>query len=94
MEFLQNLEAVRVVPVIVIKELGQAIPLGQSAGRRGLTVLEIALGNPVAPGPNGAISAEAQEALVRAGTVINAEQFTRAARAKFISAKILAYTSG
>jgi 2-dehydro-3-deoxyphosphogluconate aldolase/(4S)-4-hydroxy-2-oxoglutarate aldolase len=86
MEFIENLKAVRIVPVIVIKELGHAVPLAKALVEGGLNVLEITLRSPVALEAIRTISAEVKDALVGAGTVINAEQFVQAASAgaKFV----------
>jgi 2-dehydro-3-deoxyphosphogluconate aldolase/(4S)-4-hydroxy-2-oxoglutarate aldolase len=86
MEFIENLKAVRVVPVIVIKDLGHAVPLAKALVEGGLNVLEITLRSPVALEAIRTISAEVKDAIVGAGTVINAEQFVDAADAgaKFV----------
>jgi 2-dehydro-3-deoxyphosphogluconate aldolase/(4S)-4-hydroxy-2-oxoglutarate aldolase len=86
MEFIENLKDVRVVPVIVIKDLGHAVPLAKALVEGGLNVLEITLRSPVALEAIRTISAEVPGALVGAGTVINAEQFVDAAYAgaKFV----------
>ena len=86
MEFIENLRAVRVVPVIVIKDLGHAVPLAKALVEGGLNVLEITLRSPVALQAIRAISSEIKDAVVGAGTVINAEQFVDAADAgaKFV----------
>lgn len=86
MEFIENLKAVRVVPVIVIKDLGHAVPLAKALVEGGLNILEITLRSPVALEAIRAISGEVKGALVGAGTVINAEQFVQAASAgaKFV----------
>jgi 2-dehydro-3-deoxyphosphogluconate aldolase/(4S)-4-hydroxy-2-oxoglutarate aldolase len=85
-EFIENLKAVRVVPVIVIKELGHAVPLAKALVEGGLNVLEITLRSPVALEAIRTISGEVKDAIVGAGTVINAEQFVDAADAgaKFV----------
>src|ERR1700761_3569749 len=86
MEFIENLKAVRVVPVIVIKDLGHAVPLAKALVEGGLNVLEITLRSPVALEAIRTISSEVKDAIVGAGTVINAEQFADAADAgaKFV----------
>jgi 2-dehydro-3-deoxyphosphogluconate aldolase/(4S)-4-hydroxy-2-oxoglutarate aldolase len=86
MEFIENLKAVRVVPVIVIKDLGHAVPLAKALVEGGLNVLEITLRSPVALEAIRTISGEVEGALIGAGTVINAEQFVDAADAgaKFV----------
>ena len=86
MEFIENLKAVRVVPVIVIKDLGHAVPLAKALVEGGLNVLEITLRTPAALEAIRTISASVKGAIVGAGTVINAEQFVDAADAgaKFV----------
>jgi 2-dehydro-3-deoxyphosphogluconate aldolase/(4S)-4-hydroxy-2-oxoglutarate aldolase len=81
MEFLEKLKATRVVPVIVLKELGHAVPLAKALVEGGLGILEITLRSPVALAAIKAIAAEVPQALVGAGTVINAGQFRQAAEA-------------
>ena len=44
----ENLRAARIVPVIVIKDLGHAVPLAKALVEGGLDVLEITLRSPVA----------------------------------------------
>jgi 2-dehydro-3-deoxyphosphogluconate aldolase / (4S)-4-hydroxy-2-oxoglutarate aldolase len=86
MEFIENLKAARIVPVIVIKNLGHAVPLAKALVEGGLNVLEITLRSPVALEAIRTISTEVKGAVVGAGTVINAEQFVDAADAgaKFV----------
>jgi 2-dehydro-3-deoxyphosphogluconate aldolase/(4S)-4-hydroxy-2-oxoglutarate aldolase len=86
MEFTENLKAVRIVPVIVIKDLGHAVPLAEALVAGGLNVLEITLRSPVALEAIRSISGTVKGAIVGAGTVINAEQFVQAtsAGAKFV----------
>jgi 2-dehydro-3-deoxyphosphogluconate aldolase/(4S)-4-hydroxy-2-oxoglutarate aldolase len=43
MEFSENLEATHIVPVIVIKELGHAVPLAKALVEGGLNILEVTL---------------------------------------------------
>jgi 2-dehydro-3-deoxyphosphogluconate aldolase/(4S)-4-hydroxy-2-oxoglutarate aldolase len=81
MEFLEKLQAVRVVPVIVIKELGHAVPLAEALVEGGLDILEVTLRSPVALAAIRAISAHVPGAVVGAGTVVNAGQFREAAEA-------------
>src|SRR3984957_9521737 len=81
MDFIENLKAVRVVPVIVIKDLGHAVPLAKALVEGGLNVLEITLRSPVALEAIRTISGEVEGAIVGAGTVINAKQFVDAADA-------------
>jgi 2-dehydro-3-deoxyphosphogluconate aldolase/(4S)-4-hydroxy-2-oxoglutarate aldolase len=86
MELREKLAAVRIVPVIVIKDLAHAVPLAKALVEGGLTVLEITLRSPVALDAIAKIAAEVPNALVGAGTVTNANQFADAANAgaKFV----------
>jgi 2-dehydro-3-deoxyphosphogluconate aldolase/(4S)-4-hydroxy-2-oxoglutarate aldolase len=81
MEFTENLKAVRIVPVIVIKDLGHAVPLAEALVEGGLNVLEITLRTPAALEAIRTISGTVKGAIVGAGTVINAEQFVQATSA-------------
>jgi 2-dehydro-3-deoxyphosphogluconate aldolase/(4S)-4-hydroxy-2-oxoglutarate aldolase len=81
MEFRENLKATRIVPVIVIKELGHAVPLAKALVEGGLDILEITLRTGAALDAIKAISAEVPGAVVGAGTVINRQQFDSAAAA-------------
>jgi len=86
MEFVENLKRARLVPVIVIKELGHAVPLAKALVEGGLNILEVTLRTPAALDAIRAISAEVKGAFVGAGTVINGQQFADAAGAgaKFV----------
>jgi 2-dehydro-3-deoxyphosphogluconate aldolase/(4S)-4-hydroxy-2-oxoglutarate aldolase len=86
MEFRENLKATRIVPVIVIKQLGHAVPLAKALVEGGLNILEITLRTGAALEAIKAISAQVPGALVGAGTVINAQTFAQAAQAgaKFV----------
>jgi 2-dehydro-3-deoxyphosphogluconate aldolase/(4S)-4-hydroxy-2-oxoglutarate aldolase len=81
MEFLEKLKATRVVPVIVIKDLGHAVPLAKALVEGGLDILEVTLRSPVALDAIRAIAEEVPGAVVGAGTVVNAGQFRQAAEA-------------
>jgi 2-dehydro-3-deoxyphosphogluconate aldolase/(4S)-4-hydroxy-2-oxoglutarate aldolase len=81
MELREDLKAVRIVPVIVIKQLGHAVPLAKALVEGGLPVLEITLRSHVALQAIRAISEEVGQALVGAGTVLNAEQVVDAVEA-------------
>lgn len=86
MEFHENLRAARLVPVIVIKELGHAVPLAKALVEGGLNILEITLRTEAGLAAIAAIAAEVPGAIVGAGTVLNAQQFVDAASAgaKFV----------
>lgn len=74
-----------VVPVMVIKDLDDAIPMAQALLEGGINVFEITLRSDVALEAMKLISAHFPQALVGAGTVINVEQYDQvvAAGAKF-----------
>lgn len=74
-----------VVPVIVIKELADAVPLAKALLAGGIKVLEVTLRTPVALDAIKLIAEQVPEAVVGAGTVTNAEQLKAviAAGAKF-----------
>ena len=81
MELHQKLAAVRLVPVIVIKDLAHAVPLAKALVEGGLSVLEVTLRSDVALEAIATIKAQVPGALVGAGTVTNAQQFAAAAHA-------------
>ena len=74
-----------VIPVMVIEDLQQAVPLARALCAGGLRVLEITLRTPSALDCIRAIAAEVPEAVVGAGTVLDDAQMkaVKAAGAKF-----------
>ncbi len=64
-----------VIPVMVIKELESAVPLAKALVAGGIKVLEITLRTPQALDAIWEISRNVPDAIVGAGTVINADQF-------------------
>lgn len=78
----------RVVPVIRIDTAGSAVPLARALVAGGLPVLEVTLRTDAALDAISRIAAEVPEAVIGAGTVINAEQLheARSAGAQFIVA--------
>lgn len=75
-----------VIPVLKIARIGDAVPLARALAAGGLPAVEITLRTPVALHAIRAIAAEVPEAVVGAGTVLNAGQFAEAvdAGARFI----------
>lgn len=75
-----------VMPVMVINQLDQAVPLARALVDGGLKVLEITLRTPVALDAIRKIKAEVPGAIVGAGTIINTETLHQAidAGAEFI----------
>ena len=71
----QRLQQSKVIPVIVIHQLEQAIPLARALVDGGLKTLEITLRTGCAVEAIAAIAAEVEGAWVGAGTVTNAAQY-------------------
>ena len=67
-----------VIPVMVINQLEQAVPLANALVEGGLTVLEITLRTPVALEAIKRIKAEVPGAIVGTGTVINLQTLKQA----------------
>ena len=67
-----------VIPVMVINQLEQAVPLANALVEGGLKVLEITLRTPIALEAIKKIKAEVPEAIVGTGTVINLETLKQA----------------
>jgi 2-dehydro-3-deoxyphosphogluconate aldolase/(4S)-4-hydroxy-2-oxoglutarate aldolase len=70
-----------VVPVIVIKKLEQAVPLAKALLKGGIKVLEVTLRTECAIEAIRLIAEEVPEAIVGAGTVINAKQLAEVTQA-------------
>lgn len=75
-----------VIPVLVVEDAAQAVPLAKALVAGGLSVLEITLRSAAALEAIKRIAADVPEAVVGAGTVLNAAQFAAAqlAGAKFV----------
>jgi 2-dehydro-3-deoxyphosphogluconate aldolase / (4S)-4-hydroxy-2-oxoglutarate aldolase len=74
-----------VVPVIVIKDLADAVPMAQALLAGGIKVLEVTLRTPVAMAAIKLLSEQVPDAIVGAGTVTTPEQLQQviAAGARF-----------
>src|SRR5512139_476641 len=70
-----------VMPVMVIKNLDDAVPLAKALVAGGIRVLEITLRTPVALEAINRISREVEGAIVGAGTIANPQQLQAAADA-------------
>jgi 2-dehydro-3-deoxyphosphogluconate aldolase/(4S)-4-hydroxy-2-oxoglutarate aldolase len=70
-----------VIPVLTIERQADAVPLARALVRGGLRVLEITLRTGVALEALRAIASEVPDAVVGAGTVLNAHQLNDAERA-------------
>ncbi|MBO6551928.1 MAG: 2-dehydro-3-deoxy-phosphogluconate aldolase [Roseitalea sp.] len=75
-----------VIPVIVIEDAGKAVPLARALAAGGLPAVEITLRTEAALDAIEAIASEVPEAVVGAGTALNAKQYEacRAAGARFV----------
>lgn len=75
-----------VIPVLKIARIEDAVPLARALARGGLPAVEVTLRTPVALDAIRAIAANVPEAIVGAGTILNAGQFAAAemAGARFI----------
>ncbi|MFJ8652407.1 bifunctional 4-hydroxy-2-oxoglutarate aldolase/2-dehydro-3-deoxy-phosphogluconate aldolase [Streptomyces rochei] len=80
------LDLAPVVPVVVIDDLADAVPLARALVAGGLPAIEVTLRTPVALDAIRAIAAEVPDAVVGAGTVVTAEQVAEvvAAGARFL----------
>ncbi|EPL6456767.1 bifunctional 4-hydroxy-2-oxoglutarate aldolase/2-dehydro-3-deoxy-phosphogluconate aldolase [Providencia rettgeri] len=70
-----------VVPVIVIKKIEQAVPLAKALVNGGIKVLEVTLRTECAVDAIRLIAQEVPEAIVGAGTVVNAKQLADVSQA-------------
>ncbi len=80
------LDLAPVVPVVVVDDLDDAVPLARALVAGGLPAIEVTLRTPVALDAIRAIAAEVPEAVVGAGTVISARNVAdaTAAGARFL----------
>jgi len=81
-----SLSGPRIVPVLVLNDPAEAVPLAQALVAGGLTTLEVTLRTPAALACAEAIAAKVPDALVGLGTLIRPEQFAQArdAGARFV----------
>ena len=70
-----------IVPVIVIEDEAQAVPLARALVKGGLPVLEVTFRTKAAAGAIAAIRREVPEAIVGAGTLLTVEQLQAAKKA-------------
>jgi 2-dehydro-3-deoxyphosphogluconate aldolase/(4S)-4-hydroxy-2-oxoglutarate aldolase len=75
-----------VIPVLKVADVAHAVPLARALARGGLPMIEITLRTVDALEAIRRVTAEVEEAVVGAGTILNARQFADAAKAgsKFI----------
>lgn len=75
------LDLAPVVPVVVIEDVADAVPLARALVAGGLPAVEVTLRTPAAPAAIRAVAAEVPEAVVGAGTVITPGQVDEAVAA-------------
>ncbi|MFH8515696.1 bifunctional 4-hydroxy-2-oxoglutarate aldolase/2-dehydro-3-deoxy-phosphogluconate aldolase [Streptomyces gelaticus] len=80
------LDLAPVVPVVVLEDASDAVPLARALVAGGLPAIEVTLRTAAAPAAIGAIAAEVPEAVVGAGTVVSVRNVadTVAAGARFL----------
>lgn len=85
-EFYEKIEKVGVIPVVVLNEAANALPLAHALVKGGLPVVEVTFRTKAAEGSIRAMTEKGLDILVGAGTVLNVQQAERAvdAGAKFI----------
>ncbi|MGW0633262.1 bifunctional 4-hydroxy-2-oxoglutarate aldolase/2-dehydro-3-deoxy-phosphogluconate aldolase [Streptomyces sp. NPDC002758] len=70
------LDLAPVVPVVVIEDAADAVPLARALVAGGLTAIEVTLRTPAALDAIRAVAAEVPDAMVGAGTVLTPQQVT------------------
>ncbi|AAX75535.1 hypothetical protein P053_00572 [Brucella abortus 01-4165] len=70
-----------VIPVLLIDKVEHAVPLARALARGGLPAIEITLRTAAALDAIRAVADEVPEAIVGAGTILNAKQYEDAAKA-------------
>ena len=78
---LKIMEGQPVIPVLKIDRVEDAAPLARALAKGGLPAIEITLRTPAALDAIRRVAAEVPEALVGAGTILDARQFAQAAEA-------------
>ena len=68
----------KVIPVLTIERLEDAVPLARALVAGGVTTLEVTLRTPVAIEAAKAIIADVPDAVVGIGTILNADDLARA----------------
>ncbi len=80
MDMVETLKKAGIIPVIVIEDEAQAVPLARALVKGGLPVLEVTFRTKAAAGAIAAIAREVPEAVVGAGTLLTPEM-VKAAKA-------------
>ena len=77
-DLLALFKAARVVPVLTIERAEDAVPLARALVKGGVHTLEVTLRTPAAVDAAKAIIAEVPDAIVGIGTILNADDLSRA----------------
>lgn len=80
-DLISILEKVPVIPVLTVHDVNHAVPMAKALISGGLNVLEVTLRTPAALEVIERISKEVPDAVVGAGTVLNAKHMEAAAKA-------------
>ena len=85
-KLLSLLDGQPVIPVLKIEEVAHAVPLARALAKGGLRAIEITLRTKAALEAIRRVIGEVEDAIVGAGTILDARQFEEAAQAgsKFI----------
>ena len=78
LDMVKTLGDAKIIPVIVIEDEAQAVPLAKALVKGGLPVLEVTFRTQAAAGAIAAIRREVPEAVVGAGTLLTVEQLKAA----------------
>ncbi len=81
MELIETLKNAGIIPVVVIENEAQAVPLARALVKGGLPVLEVTFRTSAAAGAIARIRAEVPEAIVGAGTLLTPEMVKAAKEA-------------
>ena len=75
------LDLVPVIPVVVVKDVADAVPIAEALVRGGLPVIELTLRTPAALDAIKRIATEVPDIMVGAGTIVDTSQPKQAAAA-------------
>jgi 2-dehydro-3-deoxyphosphogluconate aldolase / (4S)-4-hydroxy-2-oxoglutarate aldolase len=78
MDWLNELRSVRALPVIVIDDLADAVPMCRALVNGGLRLLEVTLRTPLALDAIALLSKELPDAIIGAGTITNPAEYRSA----------------
>ena len=78
LDMVKTLGDAKIIPVIVVEDEAQAVPLAKALVKGGLPVLEVTFRTQAAAGAIAAIRREVTEAVVGAGTLLTVEQLKTA----------------